>query len=138
MKTDTLPVVTLTHIPGTTRWITAHDVDWFGVFTIPKGFETDLASIPRPLWTFLPRDGVWLEAAVAHDYCYRMREEDQVLINSIFCMTREDADKLFLDSMEKYGVGLIARKVIYWGVRMFGGFYWNSHCKSLDQQKFSP
>lgn len=40
---------------------------------VPKGFITDLASIPRWLWSFLPpHDGQYARACVFHDYCYKM------------------------------------------------------------------
>ncbi len=127
MKNDKLPILTLTHVPGTSQWILARDVNWFGLFTIPQGFRTDLASIPRIFWTFLPRDGIWLESAVAHDYCYRHRDHPALMKNGV-CMTRKAADELFLESMKRYGVSAVARAVIYRGVRTFGRFYWQAQC----------
>ena len=38
--------------------------------SVPAGFVTDFASIPRGLWTALPRDGDYVWAAVVHDYLY--------------------------------------------------------------------
>lgn len=39
------------------------------VITVPAGFRTDLASVPRLFWRVLPRDGgTYRAAAVVHDY----------------------------------------------------------------------
>lgn len=39
------------------------------VITVPAGFTTDLASVPRIFWSMLPRDGgKHRVAAVVHDY----------------------------------------------------------------------
>jgi Protein of unknown function (DUF1353) len=38
--------------------------------TVPRGFETDFASIPRFLWQLLPQWGLYGWAAVVHDYLY--------------------------------------------------------------------
>lgn len=105
----------MTHIPLTAEWKVKADVNWFDKFIIKEGFITDLASIPRALWGIFPRDGNYIECAVAHDYCYR---------NMACSMSRDEADDLFLYSMKKYGVGWITRNAIYSGVYMFGGSYW--------------
>jgi hypothetical protein len=36
----------------------------------PAGFVTDLASIPRPIWSFFPPDGPWVKGAIVHDFLY--------------------------------------------------------------------
>src|SRR5512140_635994 len=43
------------------------------IITIPPGMQTDLASIPRLLWTFLPPDGPWAQIAVFHDLLYKTK-----------------------------------------------------------------
>ena len=40
------------------------------VITIPKGFKTDLSSIPKILWGLFPPFGNFLLAALVHDYLY--------------------------------------------------------------------
>ena len=37
---------------------------------VPKGFITDLASVPRFFWRLFPPGGVYNEAAIIHDYLY--------------------------------------------------------------------
>ena len=50
--------------------------NWFyawegGYVIIPKGFEFDGASIPRPFWFFLSPVGLLLIPGLIHDYGYR-------------------------------------------------------------------
>ncbi len=50
--------------------------NWFyayegGYIIIPKGFEFDGASIPRPFWFFLSPVGLLLIPGLIHDYGYR-------------------------------------------------------------------
>jgi hypothetical protein len=42
------------------------------IITVPAGFITDLASIPRLAWWLLPPDDSYSQAAVLHDWlCHR-------------------------------------------------------------------
>ena len=77
--------------------------------TVPAGFRTDLASIPRILWPLLPPAGLWARASVLHDYTYRTR-----------CHLREKCDQLFLEAMKDDNVGWFVRRIIYQAVRVFG------------------
>ena len=43
---------------------------WAGEIVVPKGYVTNLASIPRPFWGILPRNGKYGCASVAHDYLF--------------------------------------------------------------------
>lgn len=40
------------------------------IISVPAGFVTDLATIPRIFWTLLPPDGKYAKAAIIHDYLY--------------------------------------------------------------------
>jgi Protein of unknown function (DUF1353) len=57
-------------------WVTAEDMVYtIGATTekivVPKGFVTDFASIPRPLWSLgLSPHGQYSRAAVIHDFLY--------------------------------------------------------------------
>ena len=53
--------------------------------TIPKGFESDMASVPRFLWAVIPPIGPYNKAALLHDYLYKTGK-----------YTRDKTDKLFL------------------------------------------
>ncbi len=79
------------------------------VITVPVGVITDLASVPRLLWTIFPPLGKYSKAAILHDYLY-----DQAI------GTKEWADKIFLEAMEVLGVPKWRRILMYWAVRLFG------------------
>lgn len=85
-------------------------------YTVPMGFTTDLASIPRPLWSiYSPNKANTIPAAVIHDYLY-------------FCpgeMLRSEADSIFYDALiYKHVTTRTAFK--YWlAVRTFGSSHFN-------------
>lgn len=83
------------------------------VVTVPAGFITDLASIPRLLRSVYDTQDECREPAVLHDYCYSMQ-----------FTTREEADALFLEAMERSGVGWLKRRSMWLGVRAGGWAYW--------------
>lgn len=90
------------------RYFTA--VENYGFITVPKGFVTDYASVPRGLWNLFPPHGKYSAGAVIHDYLYR-----RTLLDRKFC------DRVFLEAMELLGVNWFSRHTIYRGVRLFGG-----------------
>jgi hypothetical protein len=79
------------------------------VISVPIDFVTDLASVPRLLWWWLPPHGRYAKAAIIHDYLYD---------NAIG--TRAYADKVFLEAMEVLGVPRITRTIMYCAARLFG------------------
>ena len=81
-------------------------------YTVPAGFPTDLASIPRRLRCIVSIDrGV--EAAVVHDWLYNQR-----------LGTREEADLVFKKILEATeGAATVA--LMYNSVRVFGGGPWS-------------
>lgn len=83
------------------------------VISVPAGFITDLATIPRIFWTLLPPDGKYAKAAIIHNYLY-----DNAL------RTKKEADLIFLDGMTVLGVPKWKRTIMYYAVRLFGkGMY---------------
>lgn len=48
-----------------------YDLDENTRVVVPKGFEFDGASIPRPLWAILSPTGLLLIQGLIHDYGYR-------------------------------------------------------------------
>lgn len=86
--------------------------------TVPRGFETDFASVPRLFWRLLPSSGEYNEAAVVHDFLYRCMT---------YTYTRKEADKVFLELMKRSGVSVIKRRLMYAGVRMGGWTAWRKH-----------
>ena len=105
---------------------TDHPVKWvlevpyerqtsIGQVIVPKGFETDLASVPRQIWLRLPRWGPWSGAAIVHDWLYRTQLDG---------VTRLQADNIFRDLMREDKVRVRDIKVIYFAVREFGDGPW--------------
>ena len=81
------------------------------VIRVPKGFETDFASIPYAASAIVDPMGDSMEAAVVHDYLYAVGEAGQ----------REHADTIFLDALAQHHVDPIRRKLMYEAVRAGGG-----------------
>lgn len=96
-----------------------------GTITVPAGFVTDLASIPRLLTSALPPDGPWTKAAVIHDALYFCRGGLELwhgkrIIDRATPYTRAEADDILREAMADRGVGVVARNIIWSGVRAGG------------------
>lgn len=89
-------------------------------FEIPRGFVTDLTSVPRLFWTAFPPCGKYTSAAVLHDYLY--------WINSPKC-DRKCADDILLLAMKEAGVDIFTRTSIYSAVRVGGQDSWDENKK---------
>jgi len=87
---------------------------------IPKGFVTDLASVPRAFWIALPPCEKYTPATVLHDYLYWVQDSS---------CDRECADKTLLLAMKEAGVGWTTRNSIYTGVRLGGESAWNKNAE---------
>lgn len=89
----------------------------FGELTVPAGFRSDGASVPRFFWrvVFPPGDPKALRAAFLHDYIYATHPEG---------WSREEADELFLGVMVLDGVPSLRAYLAYLGVRLFGWKAW--------------
>lgn len=83
-------------------------------FIVPRGFRTDLASVPR--WPLI----YWLcgatsdEAACIHDFLYSTHE-----------VSRATADAVLREASAVTGVPAWRRWLMYWGVRIWGGSHWD-------------
>jgi len=98
---------------------------------IPKGFKTDLASVPRVFWSIIPPYKLTIEGAVTHDWLYRhggcvnvVTAIGDTLALENRTYARPQADQFFLDWMITEGVPEWKRDVAYRGVRIFGVFSW--------------
>ena len=108
---------------GGTRWfILTHYfrvVTSLGTCTIPTGFHTDGASIPRVFHNIIgPTGPGWFEAGVLHDYLYSRHSDEH------FKTTRKQADDLFLEVMFNIGVPWYLRNTIWAAVRSAGWRSW--------------
>jgi len=88
-----------------------------GEVVVPKGFESDGASIPRFAWSIVghPFSG-YLPAAVVHDYLYRQGSEPDC--------SRREADKVLADLMRCLGYSWVKSKTFYLSVRAGGWRSW--------------
>ena len=98
--------------------------------TLPRGAHTDLASIPRFLWSVFPPDGPWAKASVVHDFLYRTKGTGVYWPGKPSGNTRqkpydrEEADNIFREAMADRGVGVVSRNLIWAGVRLGGWMGW--------------
>ncbi len=82
---------------------------------VPKGFRTDLASVPSQLWGLFPPADRYSEAAVLHDWEIVQAGRDKSL--------RAAADRRFLEAMAYCEVHALRRYPMYWAVRSFTVVY---------------
>ncbi len=109
-----------------TTWRPAQSPSPFAEVTVPTGFVTDFASIPRVFWSLLPSDGEYAHAAVIHDYLYWNQAR-----------SREEADSIFKGAMEDLRVDARMVGILYNAVRMFGTSAWaeNSRLKRAGERR---
>lgn len=79
---------------------------------VPKGFQTDFASVPRLPIIYRLYGNTAHEAALVHDYLYRI-DSDPIVEKKI-------ADVIFYDAMGEMGLSDSHRNVMYDGVVMGG------------------
>jgi hypothetical protein len=98
------------------------------LISVPAGFVTDLASIPRLVWSFFPPDGPWAKAAVIHDYLYATKGtgnwKGHLGVVRAAPYTRAEADGILREAMADRQVGGFERAVIWTAVRLGGGAGW--------------
>lgn len=103
---------------------------------VPKGFKTDLASIPRILWTIsgMDPDGLYRGAAVVHDYLYSMKVKGapfSAVLTKLptgtitkLAYTREQCDDIFSQVMRQAGEEESKIHIMWQAVRTFGWLYY--------------
>jgi hypothetical protein len=102
------------------KWILTADLVYQSdvakrTFTVPAGFQTDLASVPRLPLVFLLAGDCAREAAVVHDYLY-----------STHLVPRDVADAVLREASEVTGVPAWRRWLMWAGVRVGGSSHWGS------------
>ncbi len=89
------------------------------LWVVPKGFRTDLASVPRAVPGVLrlffrgPLQTAW--AAILHDWLYRMKE-----------VARRIADAMFYEALRATGESTVGAWMMWLGVRSGGWWAWRS------------
>lgn len=100
------------------RWLVAAPLKYLSVvaglrITVPQGFNTDLASVPRLPVIYLLCGDTSSEASVVHDFLYERKY-----------VTRCIADAVLLEASKVTGVPAWRRHMIWAGVRLFGWTHW--------------
>ena len=91
--------------------------------TVPPGFVTDLASIPRALQSIIQQNGRYLLPAVVHDYLYWKQT-----------CTRKQSDQILLLAMIENEVSDVHRFAIYNAVRAAGSFAWDTNAEEREAE----
>jgi Protein of unknown function (DUF1353) len=99
-------------------WAPSEQQSGLPSISVPFGFVTDLASIPRMFWTIFPPDGDYTFPAIVHDFLYWTQP-----------ISRESADKIFMLGMEEFNIPAATRDAIYSGVRLGGRSAWNANAQ---------
>lgn len=81
--------------------------------TVPKGFVTDFASIPRVFYSLLRPDGEYAHAALIHDYLYWVQSRP-----------KNEADTIFRIAMQDLEVTPIVVAALHEAVVRFGARAW--------------
>lgn len=97
-------------------------------FLIPRGFESDGASVPRLFWraVFPNSDSHATTAGICHDYIYRIQPSD---------WTRKDADRMFLALLIEHGAPVCSALMAYLAVRRFGWIAWKTNARRKEAKK---
>lgn len=88
--------------------------------TVPAGFQTDLASVPRLPLVYLLTGDCARQAAVVHDYLY-----------STGIVSRSVADEVLREASAITGVPTWRRVLMFAGVRLFGGSHYTAPVSSM-------
>jgi hypothetical protein len=112
-----LKLPSMSPLPKRGFWIVNEDWDCYG-YVIPRGFVTDLDSVPHVPIIFVLVKGWARWAALLHDFLY-----------SGTSVTRKLADLLFLRAMLEEGVPSTLAKSMYYAVRALGWRKYNKKRK---------
>ena len=101
-----------------------HGIKELGTVTCVSGMKTDLASVPRIVWSLISPWDV-ARAAVIHDHLYaslRKYYYSDVFDKSVWRKARKLSDDVFLWGMQSADPPVSSFKIwsAYWAVRLFG------------------
>jgi len=97
-------------------------------YVIPAGFQTDLASVPRILWSIIaPNYAAFVAPAILHDYLYSCGNLGD----------RRFADEVLYNALKAQEVSTYTAMKFYMAVRLFGASHFNSRnmeCRDYNGQ----
>jgi hypothetical protein len=92
-----------------------------------RGYEFDLASVPRVAWPVIAPFELSILAPLFHDLLYEFKgRPPAAAVRPYRTFTRQEADDLFLRLMTLEGVSGWRRALAYTAVRAAGWTYWNT------------
>jgi hypothetical protein len=94
--------------------------------TVPAGFKTDFASVPRILGIYDLEGGKCNKAATVHDLLYTLGSAGRMAVD------RATADAVLREAILASGYGRTTAALFYAAVRSFGGSHWKA--PNLPQQ----
>lgn len=108
-------------------WTPNPDQHGYQPVTVPVGFVTDLASIPRLFWSALRPDGEYTYPAIIHDYLYWTQTRQ-----------KDTADTIFKFGMQDFDINRSTIETIYEAVHHRGGSSWkhNQELKLSGERHF--
>ena len=86
--------------------------------TVPVGFETDYASVPRAFWSIVAPRGAHEAAALIHDYLYKYN-----------LRTRKEADRIYIEGLTVLNVPVWKCQLMHKAVRVWGWVPWRKGLK---------
>lgn len=110
--------------PQPDKWRLGSSLVWmdktYGKLTVPQGFVTDLASIPRILRNlpFLDPNGQSRRPAVIHDWLYDTAAGRRY--------GKDFADAFLRSALLAEGAHAATAGAFYWAVHLFGGPSWRA------------
>jgi len=115
-------------LPDDIRWALLEKFEYYlgdtdsGIsIKVPKGFVTDLCSVPQCLWFVLPPWGRYGKAAVLHDFLYRDQRFARIL-----------CDAMFFESMTVLNVVPWKKWFLYISVRLLGAASYERWTKAKE------
>jgi hypothetical protein len=89
--------------------------------TVPTGFITDLASVPRIFWSLLPRTARYSYPAIIHDYLYWYQPYERAV-----------ADDILKVAMQDLAVPAPQVLAVYSAVRVAGEMAWSANSAARE------
>ena len=115
---STKPEQVIFQLPQTTQII----FDYLGMTfaaNLPKGWTTDLGSVPSAASGIISNSGAVDIAYVLHDAIYGT--DWPSMCPAAHAFSRLDADTILYLKLKERGMNEIKARVVYWAVRFFGG-----------------
>jgi len=94
---------------------------------VPRGFITDLASIPRALQNVFSVNGLSRAPSVVHDYLYCIQDRERL-----------QCDNILVEAMRSRGIDDITCDTFFYAVRAGGAAHWGTRPKGLQPSDCVP